>query len=76
VTAPNALVVKIQKMAEAAIGYDVSTTLPLHEQDFDIYDIYNLEHDIESEFDLEDGLYIGSDGTVLKIAEYLNDLAS
>ena len=75
-TVPNALVVKIQKMAEALIGYDVGVTLPLYEQDFDIYDIYSLEHAIESEFDLEGDLYIGNDCTIEKIASYIDNLAS
>lgn len=75
-TVPNALVVKIQKMAEALIGYDVGVTLPLYEQGFDIHDICCLELDIESEFDLEDDMYIGDDCTIEKIASYINNLAS
>ena len=75
-TVPNALVVKIQKMAKAAIGYDLDLEVPLYEQGFSVYDVYSLEHGIESEFDLEGDLYIGTDCTVLKVAKYLHDLAS
>ena len=72
----NALVVRVQKMAEAAIGYDLDLDMPLYEQGFSGLDVYYLEYSIESEFDLKGELCIGTDCTLLKIAKYLHDLAS
>jgi hypothetical protein len=63
-------------MAEAAIGYDLDLDMPLYEQGFSVYDVQYLEYSIESEFNLEDDLYIGTDCTLLKVANYLHDLAS
>jgi acyl carrier protein len=50
VTAPNAMVVKIQKLAEALIGYDVGVTIPLEEQGFDSIDLEDLLYQIEGEY--------------------------
>ena len=74
-TVPNALVVKIQKMAEAAIGYDVGVTLPLSDQGFDSYDLICFEIDLECEFNL-DNVEVSDTCTIEKIASYIDNLAS
>ena len=68
-TVPNALVVRVQKMAEAAIGYDLDLEVPLDDQGFDSIDRGSLGYDLECEFDLEDDAVLISDTcTILSIS--------
>ena len=67
VTAPNAMVVKIQELAEAEVGYDLSVCAPLRDQ-VDRGDELIIALDVELEFGVDD-LFINRKTTIERLAE-------
>ena len=68
-TVPNALVVRVQKMAEAAIGYDLDLEVSLSEQGFDSINRVSFGYDLDCEFDLgDDAVLISDTCTILSIS--------